>query len=92
MPRIRRQHTVKVSLSSEEHAIVAARAAQHRKKVAVWARTVLLGDPGRAAADADSWWDTLPPTRRAQVHRWVAGAHSSAEPIPGQLDMLEDAS
>lgn len=89
MPRMRRGHTVKVSLSAEEYAVVAARAAAHRRRVAVWARAVLLGDHGRAVKDADDWWDSLPPQRRAQVYRWVDNAHTTTDPIPGQLTMME---
>lgn len=88
-PRIRRTRVVKVLLSDAEHAVVAERARAHRKRVATWARCVLLGEQGQAAKDADSWWDTLPPQRRAQVHRWVAGQHGAPEPIPGQSDLLE---
>lgn len=85
----RRRHLLKIALSDEERAIVRARSAAHRRRPATWARAVLLGDQGRAVKDADDWWDSLPPNRRAQVHRWVAGAHGTADPIPGQLAMME---
>jgi len=76
---------LKIALSDEERAIVHGRAAAHRRQSATWARSVLLGDQGRAAKDADSWWDALPPQRRAQVHAWVAGHRGAQDPIPGQL-------
>lgn len=84
----RRRRLLKVALSDEEYAVVRQRAAAHRRMAATWARSVLLGERG-ATKDADAWWDSLPPARREQVHRWVAGAHSTAGPPPGQLTMLE---
>lgn len=90
MPRLRRRRVVKIMVSDDELAELRHRARSHRKQVATWARGVLLGDQGAAVKDADAWWDALPPSRRAQVHRWVAGSHATAEPFPGQLDMLEE--
>lgn len=84
----RRRRLLKVALSDEEYALVRARAAAHRRMAATWARSVLLGERG-ATKDADAWWDSLPPSRREQVHRWVSGSQDATDPIPGQLTMLE---
>jgi len=39
--------------------------------------------------DADTWWATLTPERRAQIHHWVASPRSAPPDLPGQLT-LED--
>ena len=89
MPRRRR--AVKIMVSDEELAELRHRARSHRKQVATWARGVLLGDQGAAVKDADAWWDALPPSRREQVHRWVARSHTIAVQIPGQtIALFED--
>lgn len=38
---------------------------------------------------ADTWWDTLPPRRRSQIHRWIVSPDQTTPQIPGQLDLLE---
>lgn len=37
---------------------------------------------------ADEWWITLPPRRRAQIHRWIVNPEDPGE-IPGQLELLD---
>lgn len=41
-----------------------------------------------AAAEraADEWWLSLPPERRAQIHRWVDGPTHSRE-CEGQIEI-----
>lgn len=39
-----------------------------------------------AAQAADEWWHTLPPERRAQIHRWVDRPHTHHE-TPGQIEI-----
>ena len=86
----RRRHVLRIALNDEERAVVRARAATHRRRAATWARAVLVGEQAAASRDADAWWDSLPPNRRAQVHQWVSGHRGGHDPIPGQLTIGED--
>lgn len=40
---------------------------------------------------ADTWWQTLPGERRAQIYRWVTQRKDNLSgPIPGQLALIEE--
>lgn len=70
------------------------RAQAHKTSKAAFIRAAITGarpggTRGEVAAAADTWWDTLPPTRRAGIHAWITAAHKNPHGIdPAQLDML----
>lgn len=74
-----------VTLNDADRAKLQDRANAHRMPLAAYLRAAALNDPtdprGTARA-ADAWWETLPPERRDQIHRWVTGRHA----IPPQPD------
>jgi hypothetical protein len=82
-----------VTFTPAEKAKVRRRAAAHKMPMAAYVRATSLGErpQGRSgvAADADAWWDALPPSRRAQVHGWLTRPGASNDPIPGQLPLIE---
>lgn len=51
-----------------------------------------LAGPASAADAAAAWWSSLDDTRRAQIHRWIAGREASLDhpPIPGQTDLFDE--
>lgn len=68
------------------------RAAAHNVSQAAFLRSAIVGarpggGSGETASSADAWWDTLPPSRRAQVHAWLTQRHSSDDTMPGQLEI-----
>lgn len=61
--------------TATEHAL-RTRAAAHSTTLAAYARAAIQGRrpggvAGQVASAADDWWDSLPPSRRAQVHGWL---------------------
>lgn len=71
------------------------RSRAHGVSMAAYARAAITGRrpggmPGQPADAADHWWDHLSPSRRAQVHSWVASAsRGSSTPDPSQLTIEE---
>jgi hypothetical protein len=85
-----------VPLLPSERATIGSRAAAHKTSVAGFMRAAALGvrpgaDPGTDTADADDWWDSLPPARRAQIRRWVSTSRRPTA-FPGQdlLPLIEE--
>lgn len=72
MPRL------SVTLTPSERAELRRRAAAHRLSLAAFIRKAALGVSKGPNADPDLWWDTLAPSRKAQVHGWLTK--------PGQED------
>lgn len=70
------------------------RAAAHGVTRPAYARAAITGRrpggmPGQPAAAADTWWDHLSPSRRAQVHGWLtAGRGLDQDPDTDQLAMF----
>lgn len=82
-----------VTFSPAEKATLRRRAAAHKVTMAAYVRAAALGQRPASrsgvGADADAWWDTLPPSRRAQVHGWLTARADTNDPIPGQLPLIE---
>lgn len=53
--------------------------------------TAAMAGQSRVQGDPDQWWDSLPPDRKRQIHRWVGQADQSATEVtcPGQLSLAD---
>lgn len=68
----------------------------HGLSMSAYADATLLGHrpggaPGQTASAADEWWDTLPPSRREQIHGWVANPRPADDEQhhPDQLTIFD---
>lgn len=81
-----------LTLDQETRDALRARARAHKTTQAGFLRAAINGcrpggGRGDTAASADAWWDSLPASRRAGIHAWVAQRRSGDDHMPGQLEI-----
>lgn len=80
---------IPVTLSASEKVELRRRAASHRLSMSAFLRRSALGNSNAPADDPDSWWDSLPPSRKKQVRRWLTTGHETVH-VDGQMPLLDD--
>lgn len=80
---------VPVTLSDSDKVELRSRASAHKLSMSAFLRLSALGNRNAAADDPDTWWDSLPPSRKKQVRRWLTTNHTTAH-VEGQMPLLED--
>lgn len=84
MPRRTKPHRLTVRLDPTEHAEIKRRASAHGIPVAEYVRRATLSGAGAGDSD-DEWFAALPPSRQAQVRRWLDKPETV--PAPGLLPL-----